>query len=160
MRERLKAISLCRSTWSSGMPCREEQRERERAMDGKEEKLLAGCLNWETGPFINVLDTREGNVKSQWHSTTRAKTQECTQKELADTCCVYWPPVWARASWAPSGSNVWPSVWGPSGAALCPGCTCSPDTLHAAPRTATGRRSPDKTNAHVSSMLRCYKSKT
>lgn len=56
----------------------------------KEEKLLSGCLNWKTGPFINVLDTREGevflNLKSQWHSRTRAKTQECIKKELADVC--------------------------------------------------------------------------
>lgn len=66
--------------------------------------------------------------------------------------CVYWPPALVRVSWAPSGSNVWPSVWGPSGAALCPGCTCSPDTLHAAPCTATGRRSPEK---HTNTYIQC-----
>lgn len=37
-------------------------------------------------------------------------------------------------------------MWGPSGAVLCPGCTYSPDILHAAPDSATGRRNPENKN--------------
>lgn len=52
------------------------------------------------------------------------------------------PPACQGAAAGPSGSSVWPGGRGPADAALGPGCRRSPDTHHAAPCNATGRRNP------------------